>query len=105
MSTSKVPLSVPFPQVIFSDAQYTILPDVSSYKLHDKNTYKNFLLACNNCLLNFWMNELIDWKMYFSPLDESHMKVGVRSLARLHALSYAYFNRLAASASSPARGN
>ena len=29
----------------------------------------------------------------FSPLDESHMKVGVRALARLHALSYAYFKR------------
>ena len=39
MATSKVPLSVPVPQVIFSDAQYTIIPDVSSYKLHDKNTY------------------------------------------------------------------
>merc|ERR1712110_609951 len=64
MATSKVPLSVPFPQVIFSDAQYTIIPDVSSYKLHEKNT----------------------------PLDESHMKVGVRALARLHALSYAFFN-------------
>ena len=39
MATSKLPLSVPFPQVIFSDAQYTIIPDVSSYKLHEKNTY------------------------------------------------------------------
>ena len=27
------------------------------------------------------------------PLDEVHLKVGVRALARLHALSYAYFNR------------
>ena len=30
---------------------------------------------------------------FSSPLDESHMKVGVRALARLHALSYAYFKR------------
>ena len=60
MATSKVPLSVPFPQVIYSDAQYTIIPDVSSYKLHDKNTYVTFHsqtnsvgLKLNNILL-FW---------------------------------------------------
>jgi len=64
-SSSKLPLSVPFPPVIYSDAQFTILPDVSSFKYHDSNI----------------------------ALDEIHMKVGVRALARLHAISYAYFNR------------
>ena len=35
--STKTPLSLPIPQVIFSDAQYTILPDVSSFRYHDKN--------------------------------------------------------------------
>ena len=39
MSRSKLPLSAPFPQVIFSDAQYTILPDVSAYRYPDKTVY------------------------------------------------------------------
>jgi len=63
--STKTPLSLPIPQVIFSDAQYTILPDVSAFRYHDKNV----------------------------PLDEAHLKLGVRALARLHALSYAYFNK------------
>ena len=39
ISRPKLPLSAPFPQVIFSDAQYTILPDVSSYRYPDKTVY------------------------------------------------------------------
>ena len=39
MSRSKLPLSAPFPQVIFSDAQYTILPNVSAYRYPDKTVY------------------------------------------------------------------
>ena len=44
MATTKLPLLAPFPQVIYSDAQYTVIPDVSSYKLHEKNTYVSFAL-------------------------------------------------------------
>ena len=36
-SSSKTALSVPFPKVIYSDAEYTILPDVSTLRYHDKN--------------------------------------------------------------------
>ena len=46
MSRPKLPLSAPFPQVIFSDAQYTILPDVSSYRYPDKTVYVSILSVC-----------------------------------------------------------
>jgi hypothetical protein len=32
-------------------------------------------------------------RTFYRALDEAHLKAGVRALAQLHALSYAYFNR------------
>jgi hypothetical protein len=60
----KVPIVEPFPRVIYADKQYAIFPDISAYKQNIQST-----------------------------LDETHLKVGVRALAKLHAISYAYFNR------------
>jgi hypothetical protein len=34
-----------------------------------------------------------DNRTFYRALDEAHLKAGVRALAQLHALSYAYFNR------------
>ena len=48
MSRSKLPLSAPFPQVIFSDAQYTILPDVSAYRYPDKTVYVSTIYSIYN---------------------------------------------------------
>jgi len=59
-----VPVGDPLPRVIYADKQYAIFPDISAYKPCIKST-----------------------------LDETHLKVGVRALAKLHAISYAYFNR------------
>merc|ERR1712013_295254 len=60
----KVPLGDPFPRVIYADKQYAIFPDISAYR------------PCKQ-----------------STLDETHLKAGVKALAKLHAISYTYFNR------------
>merc|ERR1712123_434350 len=60
----KAPIVEPFQRVIYADKQYAIFPDISAYK------------QCNQ-----------------RTLDETHLKAGVRALAKLHAISFAYFNR------------
>ena len=57
------PLSLPFQPVIYADARYAIFDDISAYK-----TVTGFL-------------------------DMDHTKQALRALAKLHAMSYAYFNQ------------
>jgi len=60
----KTTLGEPFQRVIYADKQFAIFPDISDYKQSNSRI-----------------------------LDEAHLKVGVKALAKLHATSYAYFNR------------
>eukprot|EP00092_Neocalanus_flemingeri_P006024 GFUD01006492.1.p1 GENE.GFUD01006492.1~~GFUD01006492.1.p1 ORF type:complete len:1066 (-),score=329.83 GFUD01006492.1:50-3049(-) len=61
----KTPLTEPFQRVIYADKQFAIFPDISAYKQHASQ----------------------------QALDETHLKAGVKALAKLHAISYAYFSR------------
>ncbi len=59
------PISLPFQPVIYADSKYAIMDDISSYKTVSSGSF----------------------------LDLDHMKQALKALARLHAMSYAYFNR------------
>jgi len=60
---SKAPLSLPFQRILFTDNQLSALPDISAYRAADCGSY----------------------------LDEAHLKAGMKALAKLHAVSFAFF--------------
>ena len=57
-------LGMPFRPVIFADGQYAIFDDMSEFKVQTDET----------------------------GLDLEHMKLALKTLAKLHAMSFAYFN-------------
>ena len=61
----KKPPAIPFRPVIYADSQYAIFDDMKNYKQFTDDT----------------------------GFDLPHMKQSLRGVARLHALSYAYFNK------------
>ena len=73
MSRSKLPLSAPFPQVIFSDAQYTILPDVSAYRYPDKTVYVSTvsMISIISMVLSYRYPDCV--RMYLLTLHCTHL--------------------------------
>lgn len=61
----KKPISVPFQPVILADNQFAIFDDISNYKVYNSDV----------------------------GYDLEHMKQALKGLAKLHALSYAFFNK------------
>lgn len=61
----KTPMKIPFQRVIYADEEYAIFNDI---KLYQKQSLDKVL-------------------------DEAHLKAGMKALAKLHAISYAYFNK------------
>ena len=65
IKTQQGKMSVPFRPVIYADSQYAILDDLKAYKTFRDDT----------------------------GFDLEHMKIALKGLAKLHAMTYAYFNR------------
>ena len=59
-------MSVPFRPVIYADSRYAILDNLNTYKIIDRDS---------------------------TGFDLEHMKIALKGLAKLHAMTYAYFNR------------
>ena len=65
LKSQQVKMSVPFRPVIYADSRYAIFDDLKAYKTFRDDT----------------------------GFDLEHMKIALKGLAKLHAMTYAYFNR------------